>query len=204
MVKWSCKKSKVQKTPRCISEYLTCRFMRKACMDKSSKKAVPFGTLSLSLCSPHLFTCTENPQNPTYYFKSMRLQIKNYQGCIWEILKNFPVNFETFALRTIDFPTAEVVPTKDTCASLAAALRREQKVSFKIWPYHRNPERTIKHTKFGSLLMDIETTPFPAQKTNPDFFGHVGWLVGDIFSAKNQFGWSTKLSAIEITRSFKG
>ncbi len=64
----------------------------------------------------------------------MRLQIKNYQGRILEILKNFPVIFETFALGNIDFPTAEAVPTKDTCASLAAALRREQKVSFRISP----------------------------------------------------------------------
>ncbi len=33
VVKWSWKKSKVQTTPRCISEYLICGFMRKACMD---------------------------------------------------------------------------------------------------------------------------------------------------------------------------
>lgn len=89
MVKWSWKKSKVQTTPRCISRYSTCGFMRKACMDTSSKKR------QFLLAPSPCHRCSN----------------------------------------------------KDTCASLAAALRREQKVSFTICPYRRipPPEKHQKH-----------------------------------------------------------
>lgn len=37
---------------------------------------------------------------------------------------------------------------KDTCASLAAALRRQQKVSFTIWPYHKTQDPPKPHQTY--------------------------------------------------------